>query len=221
MENVCKNENFLFKILPCLLIAMIAVMCLFGSTVCAFDGNNVVISDGFGTEHKIVFDDDILNQFNYITIVRYEWSNYIGNFVVILTNDSNLTITPDVSSSQSNMIIRCSDFYLSSDQSFSNNTEQNMSISSFTQRTDSFNIGGSSSMSIVYSNIDIYDVDNNLVFQAPPQKVEGITIPAIQTAKEIPQRIVETVKIILPIFLAIFGVLLFLSLIKSKNLLHL
>lgn len=41
MERVYKRDGILFKILPCLLIAMYAVMCLFGSYVCAADNEDI------------------------------------------------------------------------------------------------------------------------------------------------------------------------------------
>lgn len=88
---------------------------------------------------------------------------------------------------------------------------------------------------LVFSNFDVYTYDyankcftDNLVFQAAPSETETPTqetqavelVKAIQV-QEIPQQIAGILKIVLPIFLAIFGVLLVLYLIKSKNLLHL
>ena len=41
MEKIYKNNNILFKIMPCLLIAMYAIMCLFGSYVCAANNEDI------------------------------------------------------------------------------------------------------------------------------------------------------------------------------------
>lgn len=76
----------------------------------------------------------------------------------------------------------------------------------------------------VYSNHTIYsdNTESNVVFQGAPQveqpKVELMKATQVE---EIPQQITKIVMIILPVFLAIFGTLLVLYLIKSKNLLHL
>ncbi len=72
-----------------------------------------------------------------------------------------------------------------------------------------------------FSNYDICDTEGNVVFPAPPQTVEAVELMKETQVEEIPQQIVAILKIIIPIFLAIFGTLLLLYLIKSKNLLNL
>lgn len=59
MERVYKRESILFKILPCLLIAMYAVMCLYGSTVCASNSkiyNSEVLNYDFTLNVNDTFD---------------------------------------------------------------------------------------------------------------------------------------------------------------------
>lgn len=65
--------------------------------------------------------------------------------------------------------------------------------------------------------------DCDVVFQGAPQveEVPKVELMKATQVEEIPQQIVAIVMIVLPIFLAIFGVLLVLYLIKSKNLLQL
>ena len=72
-------------------------------------------------------------------------------------------------------------------------------------------------------NFDIKDAEGNVVFpKAPPQEeVPTVELMKATQVEEIPQQIVKIVMIVLPVFLAIFGTLLVLYLIKSKNLLHL
>ena len=80
-----------------------------------------------------------------------------------------------------------------------------------------------------YSTKDIYsfkpDDSNNLVgdvvFQGAPLPITQVELMKPIQVEEIPAQIVGIVKIVLPIFLIIFGVLLVLYLIKSKNLLQL
>lgn len=76
----------------------------------------------------------------------------------------------------------------------------------------------------VVSNRPIYSFDgSSVVFQGAPQveEVPKVELMKATQVEEIPQQIVAVVMIVLPIFLAIFGVLLVLYLIKSKNLLQL
>lgn len=80
------------------------------------------------------------------------------------------------------------------------------------------------SANLCISNTNVYDNNNELVFQGAPQAQEGavqVELMKPTQVQEIPQQIVAVVMIVLPIFLGIFGVLLVLYLIKSKNLLHL
>lgn len=232
MENVCKNENFLFKILPCLLIAMIAVMCLFGSNVYAAS----YTSDKYPNSEIIT--PTIYDEAPYHLIYIYNSGNWQSARLIFSDSPFKVNLKYYDSNGYCDIeFLRISlddapiymfEGYRSDGWDFSSCTESDLKSGSISTSLPE-GLGYKQEVPqelltsyIVDCNLDIYEgKDNTVVFQAPPQKVEGITIPAIQTAKEIPQRIVETVKIILPIFLAIFGVLLFLSLIKSKNLLHL
>lgn len=80
---------------------------------------------------------------------------------------------------------------------------------------------------VLYSNYDVYDVSGNLVFQGAPQEeqeqeeVQTVELMKIQQVAELPQKMAEIVKIVLPVCLIVFGTLLVLYLIKSKNLLQL
>lgn len=89
------------------------------------------------------------------------------------------------------------------------------------------------STGFIFSTIDLKTPPNTfgypsslsdrLVFQIAPQveEVPKVELMKATQVEEIPQQIVAIVTIVLPIFLAIFGVLLVLYLIKSKNLLQL
>lgn len=76
---------------------------------------------------------------------------------------------------------------------------------------------------IVFSTYDICDKSGNVVFQGAPQVEEAPKVELMKATQveEIPQQIAGILGIALPIFLTIFGILLVLYLIKSKNLLHL
>ena len=88
---------------------------------------------------------------------------------------------------------------------------------------------------IIYHSVDVYDCDDystiiaegspNFFQVAPPEEVpetpEEIpetlttTIPALETVEQIPTAMVETLKLIIPVGLVIFGIVLLILLIKS------
>lgn len=73
----------------------------------------------------------------------------------------------------------------------------------------------------VYSNYDIVDKNSGeLVFQKAPL-TQMVTPMEVGKVEELPTLIIQIVEMIIPAFLIIFGTLLVLYLIKSKNLLQL
>ena len=69
-----------------------------------------------------------------------------------------------------------------------------------------------------YSNFDVKDIDGNVVFQGAQAVVQPMEI---QRVEEILPEMWAIARTIIPICLAVFGVLLVVYLIKSKNLLQL
>lgn len=63
-------------------------------------------------------------------------------------------------------------------------------------------------------NCFLKDFNDNILFHPAPQEVEQITIPAIQSVGEIPQAMVQVMKILVPVGLIIFGIGLLIYLIK-------
>lgn len=78
---------------------------------------------------------------------------------------------------------------------------------------------------LLHTNTNVYnDYDKtSIFFQVPPQKVEAVEILTLEGMEvaTLPQMIVKIVEILLPVCLTVFGVLLVVFLIKSKNLLQL
>lgn len=66
----------------------------------------------------------------------------------------------------------------------------------------------------------IYKLNNELLFQGAPLPIQMVTPMEVGKVEELPTLIVQIVEMIIPAFLIIFGVLLVLYLIKSKNLLQ-
>lgn len=73
-----------------------------------------------------------------------------------------------------------------------------------------------SSFSVVYSNFDLYrdSSKTELVFQRAPQKVEQVTIPTITQVEEIPQSMMETMKIVIPVGLIVLSIGLVIYLVR-------
>lgn len=73
--------------------------------------------------------------------------------------------------------------------------------------------------SVIYYGADIYrdESKTELFFQRPPQKVEGITIPALETAEQIPQAIATTLKIMIPVGLIVLSIGFVIYLIKRMR----
>lgn len=76
------------------------------------------------------------------------------------------------------------------------------------------------SVSILYSSQDIYNYSGDLVFQGAPQVTTQVEPMKIQQVEELALAVVKIVTPILPACLTVFGVLLVVYLIKSKNLLQ-
>ena len=75
----------------------------------------------------------------------------------------------------------------------------------------------------ILTNLNIYYDESctELFFQGTPQVISQVATMEITQVEALPMAIIQIVEIILPVFLIVFGVLLVLYLIKSKNLLHL
>ncbi len=210
MEKVYENNNILFKILPCLLIALYLIMCLFGSTVCAYD---VTYNDNTYT-----LNDEISN-FKYIATIQ------LDNYVYILCSDNPFVFFTEDTYSDGSPIWRIG--YPEHDSKFYYISVWWTNISkipSYTLSDFSETIACSSTFSIpknwteanhATSSFDLKDKDGNVVFQGASPELAGVTIPAIQSAEEIPQAIIKTMKVVIPVGLVILGIGLVIYLIKS------
>ena len=80
----------------------------------------------------------------------------------------------------------------------------------------SFELGSDfcNSTLVCATNSVIYDENDEILFGIAPA-VEQITIPEIQSVEEIPQAMVEVLKILIPIGLIIFGIGLLIYLVQS------
>lgn len=215
MEKVYENNNILYKILSCLLIALYLIMCLYGSTVFAAD-------DGYYKTFSFDVDDVKYNisanfpiDSNYYVLIRRTYDdNKVGEYGMAISN-SPLYYQKEAQYSKACLktIDNTKIYYVNFDLS----DETNLKFSTSDFKNDRDNIGAWDTFDILYSFSDIYASDNadELVFQGASQELAGVTIPEIQSAKEIPQAIIKTMKVVLPVGLVILGIGLVIYLIKS------
>lgn len=237
MEKVYENNSILFKILPCLLIAMYAVMCLFGSTVCAADNENIktvyceLLDHNFELKYNIFnnnnikymlitsnqsYNKDTLVKFHFIIydgIAYYDENNQVFHFknshvygFNIVTFSQNFTKEKAIAS-----FSQALDRNFSSFEEFSGDIHNDLKVEvNYTSGSIIDKIYCSSSNN-VYNYLD----ESKVVFQGARQELAGVTIPAIQSAEEIPQAIIKTMKVVIPVGLVILGIGLVIYLIKS------
>ena len=216
MELAYKKQNiFLYKFMPCLLFFIVSLMCLFGSYVYAYNSLNSSNDSYFYSITGLHFDEFICNDVSLLsTLNQYELSEMIafyessyGSYYFIFTNDhytyngssSNLTSGSAMINEASTELVKV--FYYPNDLSQNSITHN----SSANYPTEYF----SNSYSLVYSSYDILDTNGNVVFQAPPQQVEGTQgIIAEKTqGVEMSKTLAEITGILPVILLTIVGIL--------------
>lgn len=111
---------------------------------------------------------------------------------------------------------------------FTSENVQNIYLSDFYNESSDGAVTGLGDNDIasfdLFADYTVFDYNREVVFQEAPQtqgELSKVELMKPTQVQEIPQQIVAVVMIVLPIFLGIFGVLLVLYLIRSKNLLQL
>lgn len=205
MQNIFKNKLFIIISLFIILVTFISSSCFASFD---FNYNN--------TDYSFPDFEDILNNLNYNTV------SYIIGYGDINNNIKNkyklFIFNADISS-YSNIYLKQSSnsgdqfVYLYGD--LNNSTDIEITCYGFTyyfdgsnwvQIGDNFNAYRFYAYDVIYSTHNIYNYNNNLVFQAPPQQVEAVTIPAIQQVGEIPQGMNQVLQVIIPIGLIVLSI---------------
>lgn len=219
MKCVYKSEGILFKILPCLLIAMYAVMCLYGSTVhaasytCEQFPKNTIITP------------EIYDNAKYHVIYVY-WSGYWASARLFFSDEPiRVKVTYDerngysgisFTSTVTGQSIRYFEKYLDNGWDFSNETEfKNGGI------TTSLPSGLASCQDfpleiknyLADCNCDVYDEKTGeVVFQGAPLR-QGIVTS--ETVEQIQPTVQETIVKILPIAIAVLALLIALRILPK------
>lgn len=203
MERVYKREGILFKILPCMLIAIYAVMCLYGSTVCA--SYDVAVDD------KTYLLPDSAQDYKYHFIIQYDeyWGGYgkliiCSNYPLSIISNSNGTFT-----------FRCPD----DDGNFSSYIYCNANNNgSFDYSSKTFNEGSgftgldvkqgkTQNFVVLSSNSNIF-LDDALFFQGASQELATIIRPKMEgiQLQEIIQEIIQLLPVILVVMVALIAI---------------
>lgn len=205
MERVYKREGILFKILPCLLIAMYVIMCLYGSTVCAtdivVDDNSYTLSTEISKKKYIVIYQKILYGTNYINIIasndefHYQSNFAFGDGAIISNTDTKFKYL---------YVFSNDDLYKISD------------ISYYRDTSTVYGAPFDNLEQITYCNFDLKDNDGNVVFQGASQELATTMISTQITSVDFSQVLAEVLQILL---IALPVVILVIALTKAISLL--
>jgi len=195
MYLVYKDKNILFKILPCMLIAMFLIMCFSGS---CFAGEIVVEDVTYSTNdfidsfaNKIIIKDTSRGGVFYCSLLTNSRVIYDSSSKTLLTADGSAFydfVNIGSNSSLSKVLLNCSD------------GDFRHEISSFKTEFYTYDLS-----KFVYS-CPLYDFDGNVVFQVAPQEEEPILTQTI-TSVDFSEVLAEVLAILPILLVVVIGLL--------------
>ena len=221
MQNIFKNKLFI------LFSFILFVFFIFSfSSVFASSEDEIVTfySEDFGCDVTINLPTGLGSNYQYYMINTLKLSGNYPYRVTVWCSNSEFLFNYVENGS-------CAYGTINNSPYFKFDMTENFIPTDFSSKSVDFENGNPRTVSgstglgkTIFSNTNVYNNNNELVFQGAPQaQGEAVQVELMKPTQvqEIPQQIVAVVMIVLPIFLGIFGVLLVLYLIKSKNLLQL
>lgn len=211
-----KNKFLTHKLLPVLSIFLLALFVL--CTSC-FASNTVSFTNSYTNKQIDMIFPNL--DYNYYLIFTIRSNNKYTYYLTLSNQPMTLTSSPNFKVSTvdgSNL------YYYEYGSVDSSCTTIDFSNKSPLMTTRSVTLGSTVELADYYiatANYDVYNDSNELVFQGAPQEIAQVEPMKIQQVEELVPKMVEIVKIVLPVCLIVFGTLLVVYLIKSKNLLHL
>ena len=202
-----KRNNFiLYKLIPCLIITMFAIMCLYGSRVYASDNSYYTrVPYNFNDTEKYLTLDNSFNDYKYVfAYIATDSKTYTLKIVASNTsplrfdynhyNDLQLICDGDVHSLNAS----------GSDISRISNG-LTLAINDLTENQRWVNIHTETDKNHFYyfSNYDILDNNGNVVFQAPPQVQETQAIIAEQVGEVEMNKTLQEILGILPVVIVV------------------
>ena len=199
MERVYKREGFIiYKLIPCLIVMMFAFMCLFGSYVCA--DFNITYNDQSYTLSNLNLPYDSYAIFattmdSNLYFRVYSWDSSTSKFCYINNENGYYDC-------------KCVDINNPSSKHGYSWTPKRVSSSDVDFSNCSWidkdgTISSAECLDFIYTNTNIYSPydTNEVVFQAPPQQVEGIIAKETQGVEM--NKILQEITAILPIVLVV------------------
>lgn len=197
--NVILKNNIFFKFFACILIALFCSFVFFTCNVYATDFETD--EQGYILESSLASYSNLISDFNYFVLVCGK------DYVRLYRSNTPFCV---VYYSQSNSY----DLHTTDDSSF-DEIDYDMSNNCWFTETifhpTAQNLGTASNPYAVIrsSNQDLYDNNNNLVFQAPPQQVEATTIltPIVQEQEMKPlEEIIQILPIIIVVLVGLIAI---------------
>ena len=198
MQNLFKNKFFIILSLFIILVAFISSSCFasfdftYNDTSYSVDDFNNLLSENNDNNTDFVLLS-ITNGSPFAFPCDYILFTYSGNlyykfgYLYVLDNDFSA--------------LECGNYY------YHINKNNGFNWELYGVGWDTYH-NSDCQWSIVYSTSDVYSYDDKstVVFQAPPQQVEAVTIPAIQQVEEIPQGMTQVLQVIIPIGLIVLSI---------------
>lgn len=145
----------------------------------------------------IIFNSDDISKGNYVVLC------YVPDQSIVELNNNNYFQI------SSNSFTRIYKLYYDLNGIFTNS---NYNVS-FTQNNGSCDILTFTNSDYLYSSIDLYNYNNELVNPLIPVP-DKVVVPTLETAEELPKAILETLKMMIPVCLVLLGMGLIIYLIR-------
>ena len=240
MKEFFESNNFLFKILFCFIIITYIFMCLFGSYVCAASNKTYhcePLNYDFTLNANDSFDSNNIKFLLYSYIYTIDSTNetkiafypifYTGtayfdkdNQKLHIKNGARYYMAMSRIYDESNLEDIAEYFQTTFDEDFSTKDFSFLVDEQYFEEDSVISLyqnGCTTKSYYAIGSNNVYDYINqdDILFPGARQELAGVTIPAIQSAEEIPQAIIKTMKVVIPVGLVILGIGLVIYLIKS------
>lgn len=216
MKNILQNKLFII-----IFLFVILVFSFFNSCFASYD---LIVYDRDDKAYTFTLNDELMTP-KYFYVYYYKTTtSYCMDVLGYICSDYELRVSYFSSNGSTHKKFVFSDgmehelrYYETKGMSYHSPFETE--INKFNKLTlNDLNISQTSFLTFtgfdlgafIYSNTDIKDVDDNMVFQAPVPAM--VTIPGLETVKEVPQAMSQVMRVLIPIGLIVFlsGLLIYL-----------
>ena len=200
-----KRNNFiLYKLIPCLIITMFAIMCLYGSSVYAvsFENDYYSLDDSSGSLiMDILYNNNhyTVNLSNSIDIAKYPY------FYIVYDKNSDYGNICFSSKPFYCSLLNNGEYEIKTDTNYYHGSLQLKTWGDFAYNPGSLtdNTFSFKPSAISFTSNDILDNNGNVVFQAPPQVQETQAIIAEQVGEVEMNKTLQEILGILPVVIVV------------------